>query len=287
MNDSRDQRHRRADTGERPPGARIGGVEDTPVPNPLAPGARHRVAQWLEKGAAGLDEELDAGPDAGELAARRVDRDAWVRRMEEGIRRVRRVAEEIQADTVPFSAAAQARNLLRHAERHDLIAAGAALDAALIDAIPERMQAYDREVERRLDEDGFCIEAFLGRGEPMPLPDFTYTVGLGARASHPELVIVGFSAEVASALLADLSTQILAGERSLRAGEDLDGLLTGGYTLRVSECPPQLVARTRQDPVNPAGALQLLLPDQAGLFPGDPGVDPKFVQGQQYPDYSA
>jgi len=288
MTDRRDDPRSAAgpDPGDSSPAAqRTGGVPDTPVPNPLRPSARRRVAQWLEEIADGVAELLAAGAQPNDVDEGELDRAEWVRRTEEVIAQTRRAAALIDTDPLPFSAAAQARNLLSRADRHDLVAAGAALDAALAAVIPERLKAFAREEQRRLDEHGFVVQGVLGQGEPAPLPGFTYTIGLGKNASHPELVIVGIDHHVAAALLADVSTQILAGERSLRAGEDLDGLSRNGYKLRVRQCPPHLVEQTHPDPTNPVGVLQLLVPDEAGRFPGDADVDPEYERAQEYPEY--
>jgi hypothetical protein len=81
------------------------------------------------------------------------------------------------------------------------------------------MDAYDRKVERLIAEHGFFIQVVGGQEEPLALPGFAYTPGLGKNASHPELVIVGMPQHVVSFILTDLSRQILAGRRTLRPGD--------------------------------------------------------------------
>lgn len=261
------------------------GLDDTTVLNPLRPEDRQHVAQWLRETAEGFKVAILLGPDPGELAELGMKRPEWVRRLWDEAALQQRLAEVILRDRLAFRSAAQVRNLLNHVDRHDLTAASAALDDVLAAALPDRLHAYRREAERLRQEHGFYIQVVGGRGDPLPLPTFAYTVGLTAKAAHPELVIVGMPSAVASALLNDLGRTIIAGGRALRAGEDLEDLLTNGYKVRVRECPSPLAAAMGQGPTTSGDPFQLLLPDPAGRFPGDRDVDPRWERSQQYPDH--
>jgi len=263
-------------------------LEDTPLANPLTPAQRRRLARWARAGSLDLAARLAAGPAPAALATEQWDPADWMQTLRELMRDLDRFAETIQRDEVPYSVAAKVRNLLiKDAVDHDLRAAGAALDAVLTAALPQRRAAYFREVHRRSVERGFVIQFVGGRGEPLALPSFAYSRGLGATASHPELVMVGMAPEVVSFVLNELCSQIVAGARVVRPGDEIDGVLAEPYTLRVRECPEHLVAETYQDRENPAGALQVLLPDKAGRFPGDPDVDPDLEREQTYPTHPA
>jgi hypothetical protein len=246
--------------GEKKPPA---GLPDTPLPNPLDPPTRQLVAVWLTEMASVFAEDLAAGPSEEELAEHGIEREEWMRRTGGAIEDLRRDAALICEDQLRFSTAAGVRNVLQHAEQHALIGAGAALDAAANAVLPQRLAAFEGLVQQHKEEHGFHIQVVGGRGEPLPMPSFTYTEGLAERAGHPELVIVG-AYRVAAVLLNDIGKEVLDGTRTVAAGEDLAGLLSGDYKLRVAQCPPALVAQTHPDPEHPTGVLQILLPDEHG-----------------------
>jgi len=258
------------------PDGRRAQLEDTPLHNPLSGAVRDRAAHQFEQTAAAVAAGLDGGPNPDELAD-----------LELNVPDLRQLAAQVANDIVPFSAARKMQTLLSHADDHALRGAGAALDAMLSDALPQRRRALAREMERLAAEQGFAIQTVPGREEPLPLPHFAYTRGLGANASHPELVIVGMPVSVARWVLRDLSMSIVGGQRTLRAGDEVDGVLRPGFTLRIAECPRHLVTRMGQDTTAPDGALQVLLPDEAGRLPGDPGLDPRYARAQRYPSHPA
>jgi Domain of unknown function (DUF4262) len=261
-------------------------VEDTPLENPLDQSTRALVARWLTEIAGVFEEDLDTGPTDQELREFDVNAEEWAQRNRDAIERLHSTARRISEDPLPFSVAGEARNLLQSAEDHKLIAASAALEATITAALPERLEVYGRAVEQQKAQRGFHIQIVGGRDEPLPLPSFAYTDGLAERTGHPELVIVATPPHVAGTLLHDLGSQILAGQRTVRAGENLEGLLTGGYKLRVVACPAALADQVRHRD-QPTEVLQILIPDPAGRFAGDPDVDPNYGDAQQYPDYPA
>lgn len=263
------------------------GLPDTPIRNPLDAATRQLVATWLAEMAAGFTADLATGPSDAELAEFAIDQAEWIRRSHAAIADLRRDSALVDSDELQFSTAARLRDLLGHAERHALIGACAALDTAITAALPERRRALEELVKHHKETRGFHIHGVGGRGQPLPLPPFTYTDGLAARVAHPELVIVGVAGGVAGAILADLGSEIVRGERSLAPGEDLDGLVANALRLRVTACPPALLAQTHPDPEHMTGALQILLPDDRGRFPGDADVDAEFAAGQTYPDDEA
>lgn len=251
-------------------------LEDTPLHNPLTPAVRARVARLLTKTGDAIDAGLAAEFDPNEIAALGLDAP-----------KLCEFAKQVVHDVLLFSAARRIQILLAHTENHEMRGAGAALEVVLSAALPARQQALAHEFTRVAAELGFVIHPVGGRGEPLPLPHFAYTEGLGTNASHPELVIVGMPLHAATRVLETLSTSILAGECVVRPGDDVGGVLGLGFMLRIAACPERLAAQMSQNAARPAGALQVLLPDAEGRLPGDPGVDPVYVVVQDYPDYPA
>jgi hypothetical protein len=259
-------------------------IEDTPLTNPLDQPTREFLARWLSELADTFQAELADGPTDEELREHELNAEEWVKHTRDAISRVQNLALHIGDDPLPFSIAGEARNLLQSAENHRALAAGAALEATITAAIPERMKAYERMVTEQKSDHGFFIQAVGGREETLALPSFVHTEGLADSAGHPELVMVAMPPQAAGGLLNDLGAQILARNRTVRAGEDLEDVLTGGYKLRVIACPDALAEQVRHRG-SQTEVLQLLFPDRAGRFPGDPDVDPKFGDAQQYPKH--
>jgi Domain of unknown function (DUF4262) len=266
----------RTQTGASPSPA----IPDTRLPNPLHAGQRRAVAQALANLVSELSEELRSGPPRAELIELGGDIAAWRARQQASVTHVRRLIEDVGADELAFSLAVHLRDLLETAFDHRLRGASAALEQGIEAAMPERLELVREASARRKAERGFEVVVVGAREAPLELPSFAYTDGLAAR-EHPELVMVGMPFEFAAALLDDLARAVLDGRR-LGVGEDLDGHLSGGYKLRLRQCSPGLVA---QLPAAGAGALQVLVPDNAGRFPGEPGVAPDYERFQRYPDH--
>lgn len=113
----------------------------------------------------------------------------------------------------------------------------------------------------------------------LDLPPYGYTVGLPLRFRHAELVLVGLDRERTVRTLDAIAGAIEQGAR-LKPGErvELDGMPMRVGSCAVSRVRDGLVAVSldyhdaigvRSLP-NP---LQILWPDSAGRFPGDPRLD--------------
>ena len=108
-------------------------------------------------------------------------------------------------------------------------------------------------------------------------PPYSYTAGLARRGLH-ELVVFGFSADLARPVLDDLAQRLLDGER-FATNVALDDVLPGMPAMMI-DVPDveaahylgQAKARVR----GPLRALQIAWPDGDDLFPWQPGYDEAF-----------
>jgi hypothetical protein len=217
----------------------------------------------------------------------KIDAEEWQRRSRAMTARIDHAAAHITEDRVPFSAAAETRNLLMLAEHHILTGAGALLDRAIEAVLPQRLRAVSERVEHAKTERGFHVQYVIGRGDPLPVPPFAYTAGLLERSGAPELAIVGIAPDLASEILNDLGGEVVAGKRTVNAGEDIIGVISGGYALRIIECPPALLEQLHLSSDIDRRAVQILVPDANGRFPGEPHVDPEYARLQHYPKHDA
>lgn len=129
----------------------------------------------------------------------------------------------------------------------------------------------DKETRRIIMQHGHQVIGVFPADEDDP-PPFAYTVGRTAKG-RPELLITGpLPPPVAGAILNDAAAR--DDESPLEPGQAVGGLLQGGYVLQVVEADPlagemyqALAFYDGQD----VRALQLVWPDQDGLFPWDAG----------------
>lgn len=107
-----------------------------------------------------------------------------------------------------------------------------------------------------------------------PSPAFAYTVGLGHRCGHPELVMSGLDQRVMHRALNDVTRRVLDGRR-LAPGDVLEGVLAG-----VPVVLEQLTDQALGETVTWSGwfhrarpeALVLVWPSTSGLFAWQPGA---------------
>jgi len=105
-------------------------------------------------------------------------------------------------------------------------------------------------------------------------PAFAYTVGLGHRAGHPELLMSGLDPGVMHRALNDVAQRVLDGRR-LRPGDVLEDVLAG-VPVAIERVADPAIAETvlwsgwfhRRQPE----ALVVVWPDGDGIFPWQPGV---------------
>ena len=109
-------------------------------------------------------------------------------------------------------------------------------------------------------------------GEPGPA--FAYTVGLGHRAGHPELLISGLDHRVMHRALNNVAQRVMSGRR-LAPGDVLEDVLAG-----VPVALEQVADGALRDTVSWSGwfhrrkpeALALVWPDRNGVFAWQPGA---------------
>ena len=105
-------------------------------------------------------------------------------------------------------------------------------------------------------------------------PAFAYTVGLGHRAGHPELVMSGLDAGLMHRALNSLAARVLAG-RTLAAGDVVEDVV-GRVPVALAEASPSALC----DVVTWSGwfhrrrpeALVVVWPSTSGVFAWQPGA---------------
>jgi hypothetical protein len=109
-------------------------------------------------------------------------------------------------------------------------------------------------------------------------PTHAYSIGLIELYSHPELVIVGLPAEPALDFVAHAVSRVSRG-RHFHDGERATDVFPGAAAIlrrvgeqHLGEYLPEAVVRYGGTDF---GALQIVYPDRAGLFPWDKGADLK------------
>jgi len=125
-----------------------------------------------------------------------------------------------------------------------------------------------RRIRQLVERYGFVTQAILG---DRAHPPYAYTVGLG-RDDHPELVVVGLEPKTAHDLLWALAPEVLDGADLTMRSEIA---LPGTPRLRVVPARPGAVDLGVAELVDdaPADGLQLVWPDPAGEYPGEPSYD--------------
>lgn len=162
--------------------------------------------------------------------------------------------------------------------------AAAKLDRVRTD--PEILEARREEYQQLMADEaaerGFAVQHVMADPGPVPVPGFSYTVGLDD-ADHPELVMVNVAFPSAQLILERLAEQIVAGEPL--EDQQLLSLDLGGdiFEFMVRECP-EAVAANLFLAADDVAAYQICWPDDAGLFPGQAGADPESAMLQLLPD---
>ena len=125
--------------------------------------------------------------------------------------------------------------------------------------------------------------------------DFVYTIGFYLNLLHPELFIVGVSGESAAKMMNDLFAYVESGNR-IEDGHTWTYDLGKGDRKMVARLVPQeryldylgygcwfyrsLLWKVEPIAEHKFPVLQLFWPDPAGLYPWDPGCDPRAVEIQ-------
>jgi Domain of unknown function (DUF4262) len=112
------------------------------------------------------------------------------------------------------------------------------------------------------------------RADASALPAFAYTVGLGHRSGHPELLMSGLDAQVMHRALNDIASRVMNGRR-LAPGDVLEGVLAG---------VPVVLERVANDALSETviwsgwfhrrkpEALMVVWPTKSGIFAWQPGA---------------
>lgn len=134
--------------------------------------------------------------------------------------------------------------------------------------------------------DGCCEapEHWGEHGDGSGGPDFAYTVGLGHRCGHPELVVSGLDPRSMYRVLQDVATRVAGGLR-LRPGDMLEGLLADApmaVASASSACRSEVVSWSGWFHRRAPDALVLVWPTAVGAFPWQPGA-PAFLDERQPP----
>lgn len=113
-----------------------------------------------------------------------------------------------------------------------------------------------------------------GPEDPDPMPAFAYTIGLGHRTGHPELLMSGLDTGLMHHSLNAVARRIMGGLR-LRPGDALEDVLAG-VPVAVEEASDAALRETvtwsgwfhRRKP----DALAIVWPDRNGVFAWQPGA---------------
>jgi hypothetical protein len=128
-----------------------------------------------------------------------------------------------------------------------------------------------------VSDGGECAHPDHGQPDhnhPEPGPAFAYTIGLGHRCGHPELLMSGLDQGVMHRALNDVARRIMDGHRLL-PGDVLEGVLAG-VPVVLEEIAESALAETvtwsgwfhRRKP----DALVIVWPSTSGLFAWQPGA---------------
>lgn len=105
-------------------------------------------------------------------------------------------------------------------------------------------------------------------------PAFAYTLGLGHRTDHPELLVSGLPHELMGRMLNNVARRVLAGRR-LAPGDVLEDVLAGVPVVVEAASPQALVETVTWSGWfhrRPPEALVLVWPDRRGVFAWQPGA---------------
>lgn len=107
-------------------------------------------------------------------------------------------------------------------------------------------------------------------------PDYSYTIGLTETHAHPELIILGFGAELSHQVLHSAVSEIAKGKQ-YQHNEFYSEILES-YDVKFARVKtdffPDYVGQALHYYNQAFELLQLVWPDREGLYPGDSAADP-------------
>lgn len=135
---------------------------------------------------------------------------------------------------------------------------------------PARVEAYLGESARILAEHGWMVQSVFGT---RPDAGFAYTVGLTG-AGLPELWLGTLAPEQAAVILNTAAAQQLDRAVAFQPGRlDLEFSVEFRVHGPVDPDAAQVGMARQMHPLSDVAVLQLLWPDESGLFPDEDGYD--------------
>lgn len=154
--------------------------------------------------------------------------------------------------------------------------------------LAERAVAYDNQMLDLIASHGWALQGVFPTQEDVDsgrsVVGWTYTVGSALVEGDPEVVVYGLPSNIGGAVLNDLIAKHRDGTRRLVANGRYDDVLVGFPVVLVEVTDTEVIdtdLATAKRVIGPLlgtrpTVLQLVWPDDAGLFPWDQGYDEKF-----------
>ena len=146
-------------------------------------------------------------------------------------------------------------------------------------------QKYMLNMEELILQYGHMVQGVFPT-EDAPGPSFAYSVGL-QDAGWPELIMVGVNINTATVIINDTIRLYRAAEKKPTAGDCVEEV--GNFPLYLAtvsnsalhEYLCQAVHRAERMGKPEPAALQIVIPDRAGVFPWQPGYDHAYMDPAQ------
>lgn len=149
-----------------------------------------------------------------------------------------------------------------------------------------RIAAYYRRMDEAIERNGWMVQGVFGGDTE---PPFNYTIGMLGLFGY-ELLLVGLDLQLAGEIFNGLGADFRAGKR-LQSGERIDSSrwIRGNFPLQAVACDPAhpelydkyLVQAARRHGREGFPVFQLLLSDQNGRLPDEPGFDAVYMGPRQ------
>lgn len=145
------------------------------------------------------------------------------------------------------------------------------------DDLTRRQQEIKERMRSLLAKDGYVIQDVLG------MPPYSYTVGRWENQHQPEIVMIGLRTEDMHIMIRHVVERVRAGELRVELDREIAGVVETPVRFRLvsQEIVRQhLLAIKSLTESGEAIVWQLVVPDRAGRFPGEEGVDARYEQMQ-------
>lgn len=151
-----------------------------------------------------------------------------------------------------------------------------------------KLDAFEQQIVDMIDQYGWFALSVAPRSDSDdPLEWFTYTIGLPKSRNWPEIICFGLEREVSYGILADAIAECDARNITPAPGllltqtlQDCNALLVDASAITNNYFGSATWYARHAKLPRPVPRLQLLWPDVAGKFPGDPACDPEIVACQ-------